>query len=266
MSRFSPRIPDAWISLACSLADIARPIAQQYFRTDIEVNTKSDDSPVTIADQMIEMKMRREIEASFPDHGIFGEEFGSVRLDGPAVWVLDPIDGTKSFITGIPTFGTLVACCVDGVPQVGVMDQPIQKERWIGVAGRPTTFNGRPVHTAEVLRLDSASLFVSTPEIVTERQDQRCIEALKRSVGLTQFCADCYGYAMLASGHAHLVAEVGMKPFDFCALVPIVEGAGGVVSDWRGEPATLDSDGRILAAANKTLHRSAHMILTQSQC
>ncbi len=116
------RCPEEWIALAHRLADIARPIAQQYFRTPLDIVSKADDSPVTIADRSIEAAMRAEIERTFPDHGILGEEYGSTRLDGPAVWVLDPIDGTKAFISGMPLFGTLIACCVDGVPILGVID------------------------------------------------------------------------------------------------------------------------------------------------
>lgn len=253
--------PQEWIDLAHRLADLARPIARQYFRTKLDIVSKADDSPVTIADRSIEAAMREEIEKAFPDHGILGEEHGSVRLDAEAVWVLDPIDGTKAFVSGVPTFGTLIACCVGGRPILGIIDQPIQEERWVGAAGRATQLNGTDVRTADIVELSDAILYATGPEMFEGTPAEARFNALRRDVAFTRFSGDCYGYGLLASGHIGLVVEADLQTYDYCALAPVVEGAGGVITDWQNAPLTLQSDGRVLAAATPVLHRRARAIL-----
>ena len=203
--------------------------------------------------------MRRLIEARFPAHGIIGEEFGRAREDAEYVWVLDPIDGTKSFISGVPLFGTLVALARRGRPFLGIIDQPISRERWVGAAGRPTTFEGAAIR-CRARHLAAATLFSTTPDMFCG-PDADAFRRLARAVKLVRYGADCYAYGLLAAGFIDLVLEASLKVYDFCAMVPIVEGAGGVASDWRGRPLDLASDGRVLVAGDPAAHRAALSLL-----
>lgn len=254
--------PQDWIDLACRLADIARPIAQRHFRQPLEIIAKADESPVTIADRAIEAAMREEIEAVFPDHGIYGEEYGQVRTDAEVVWVLDPIDGTQSFISGVPLFGTLIAACRDGRPVVGVIDQPILEERWLGAAGRTTTFQNEPVSTSGCDDPAEAGLFSTHPDMFAARGLATPFAQLAEAVKRTRYGIDCYAYGLVAAGWADLVVETNLQPYDFCAVAPVIEGAGGAVSDWTGAPLTLSSDGSVVAAATPALNVAARGLLT----
>ncbi len=239
------------IDLAGRLADIAGAIARRYFRQPIDVDTKPDQTPVTVADREAEAAMRAAIERQFPADGILGEEFGVARANAARVWVLDPIDGTKSFIAGIPLFGILIALVEDGVPVLGVIDQPISLERWLGVAGEQTRKNGAPVRTRPCADLAAASLYATSPDMFGAKR--RAFERLKGAVKTARFGADCYAYGQLASGFIDLVVEADLKPYDYCALVPVVEGAGGAITDWRGNRLGLESDGRVVAAGDPGL-------------
>jgi histidinol-phosphatase len=252
----------AEIELAEALADAARAIIRGYFRRKIAVDDKSDLTPVTIADREAEAAMRALIEARFPAHGIIGEEHGRSRADADYVWVLDPIDGTKSFISGIPLFGTLIALTWRGRPVLGVIDQPILAERWLGAAGRPTTLNGAPVRTRTCPALDAATLFSTAPESMFQGADAAGFARLESAVKLARTGADCYAYAQLATGFIDLVVESQLKPYDYCALVPVIEGAGGVITDWQGRALDLASDGRVVAAGDPALAATARTVLT----
>ena len=247
---------DAFLALALRLADAAAGEIRPYFRNLTTIEEKADLSPVTVADRAAESAMRRLIETHFPDHGILGEEFGEVRGDAEYVWVLDPIDGTKSFISGVPLFGTLIALTRGRRPILGIIDQPISRERWVGASGRPTTLNGAHIRCRACLGLAIATLFATTPEMF-KGKDARCFARLSAAVKLTRFGADCYAYGLVAAGFVDLVLEAELKPYDFCAMVPIVEGAGGVATDWRGASLDLASDGRILVAGDRLAHRAA---------
>jgi inositol-phosphate phosphatase / L-galactose 1-phosphate phosphatase / histidinol-phosphatase len=217
-------------------------------------------TPVTAADRAAELAMRAIIENRFPDHGIIGEEFGSVRENAEFVWVLDPIDGTKSFISGVPLFGTLIALTRMGRPVVGVIDQPISRERWMGATGRQSTLNGAPIHCRASSDLEAATLFATTPDMF-RGSDAEGFARVSAAVKLTRFGADCYAYGLLAAGFIDLVVEASLKPYDFCAVVPIVEGSGGVATDWRGAELGLASDGRILVAGDRRIHEAALALL-----
>ena len=247
---------DTWIALAERLADAARPIALRYFRGDLAIEAKADTTPVTVADREAEAAMRALIEDACPGHGILGEEFGAVRRDAEHLWVLDPIDGTQSFVTGKPLFGTLIALAERGRPVVGVIDAPALGERWVGAAGRATTLNGTPVRTRPCGGLDRAWLYATSPHMF-RGEDVAAFESLRQRTHRTLYGADCYAYGLLASGFVDVVAEAGMQPYDYCALVPVVDGAGGVITDWRGRPLTIGSDGRVLAAGDATAHAAA---------
>lgn len=247
---------DEFLALALRLADAAGEVIRPYFRQPLAVDDKPDLSPVTAADRAAEEAMRALIEDRFPEHGIVGEEFGRARDDAEFVWVLDPIDGTKSFISGVPLFGTLIALTRHRRPILGIIDQPISRERWVGLAGRPTSLNGAVVHCRPCSALDAATLFATTPDMF-KKPDAAAFARVSGSVKLTRFGADCYAYGLVAAGFIDLVLEASLKPYDFCAMVPIVEGAGGIATDWRGSGLDLDSDGRILVAGDRRMHRAA---------
>ena len=258
-----PTIPfDAAEALAFAgeLADAARPIALRYFRTPLEVDSKDDESPVTIADRTIEAEMRRMIEARYPEHGIYGEEFG-IKPGNGLTWVLDPIDGTKSFITGLPLFGTLISLAYEDAPFVGMIDIPATGERWTGAPGR-ADFGGRPATTSDRTALGDARLYATSPEMfggdtlgTFRRVSDR---ALMRRYG-----GDCYSYGLLASGHCDVVMEVGLQPYDYMALVPVIEAAGGVVTDWSGGKLSIGSAGDVVAAATPALHAEVLRLIAE---
>jgi len=168
--------------------------------------------------------------------------------------VLDPIDGTKSFITGKPLYGTLIALLHDGKPIVGIINHPSLGERWTGAAGRPTLLNGGAVKTRACDSLARAVVYTTSPYMFATERDKAAYERVRREAKLAMFGGDCFAYALVASGWADLVIEGGLKPFDFCALIPVVEGAGGLVTDWEGGPLSLASDGRIVAAGDRRVH------------
>ena len=252
--------PDTFLALALRLADAAGAKIRPHFRKPITVEEKPDLTPVTVADRAAEAAMRALIETHYPDHGILGEEFGRVREDAEYVWVLDPIDGTKSFISGVPLFGTLIALTRGGRPILGIIDQPISRERWVGASGRPTTLNGAAIHCRACPTLAAATLFSTTPDMF-KGPDVASFTRVSAAVKLTRFGADCYAYGLVATGFVDLVLEASLKPYDFSAMAPIVEGAGGVVTDWRGAALDLASDGRILVAGDRRAHQAAMALL-----
>ncbi|MAZ02092.1 MAG: histidinol-phosphatase [Sneathiella sp.] len=241
------------------MADAAGNVIRPYFRQKIDIIGKSDSSPVTIADRDAEMAMRNLIEATFPDHGIIGEEHGDVRTDAEYVWVLDPIDGTLSFISGSPTFGTLIALTRNGVPIMGILNQPVSNERWVGANGT-TTLNGTPISTRNCTQLSEATLFAWGAELMEGNHEQR-FRNLYGAVKRKRFGYDCYAYGLLSLGFVDIIADCDMKPFDYCALVPIVENAGGRITDWSGNSLTLSNPGYVLAAGDIGLHSQAVKIL-----
>ena len=252
--------PSEFVALADRLAEAARPVIRKYFRTPVAVDDKPDDSPVTIADREVEAAMRAIIKDTFPSHGILGEEHGRENTDAEYVWVLDPIDGTKAFITGKPSFGTLIALAHRGTPILGIIDQAILGERWIGGAGHPTTLNGQPARVRECDALSKAYAYTTGPEFF----DADTLPAWNRiaaRVKQPRYGCDCYAYALLTSGFVDLVVEAGLKPYDYAALVPVIENAGGIITDWNGAKVTIHSDGRICAAGDARLHAQALEVL-----
>jgi inositol-phosphate phosphatase / L-galactose 1-phosphate phosphatase / histidinol-phosphatase len=204
--------------------------------------------------------MRRLIQTECPEHGIHGEELGVERIDAEWVWVLDPIDGTKAFISGLPLFGTLIALCHRGRPVLGVIDQPISRERWLGADGVKTTLNGRPAQVRSCPGLAQATLFTTAPEMM-DGPAAAPYERLRQAVKLPRYGGDCYAYAILASGHIDLVVERKLKPFDYCALVPVVEQAGGLITNWAGQRLAIQSDGQVIAAGDRRVHDAAMRLL-----
>ncbi len=240
------------LALANALADAAASAIRPLFRGDWSEERKADRSPVTEADRAAEAAMRALIEKRFPEDGIIGEEYGTRNEGAGRQWVLDPIDGTISFMAGRPIFGTLIALMQDGWPVLGLIDQPIARERWVGRVGMETTFNGTPVRTRACAELTGASLATSSPHYFTAVQADPYM-SLAQAVGgnvrqsAIIYGGDCYNYGLLANGHIDIVCEAGLAIHDYAALVPIVEGAGGTMSDWQGHPLDADSDGTVIA-------------------
>jgi len=258
--------PAEFLALAERLADAASAIILRHFRTAFAVDDKADTSPVTIADRDAETAMRTLIEQTFPDHGIIGEEHGVRNAGAKYVWVLDPIDGTKSFVTGRPIFGTLIALCRDGVPIVGVIDCSALGERWIGAAGRPTLHRTRlgpsgAVKTRPCPALKQAALYCTSPLMFGAGEFAR-FERVRQAVKLPLYGGDCYAYGLVASGYADLVVEAGLKVYDWAALVPVIEGAGGRVTDWAGRRLDLGvTSSQVLAAGDARVHDAAKALL-----
>lgn len=215
---------------------------------------------MTIADRAAEGVMRRLIAERLPAHGIIGEEHGTERENAEFVWVLDPIDGTKSFISGVPLFGTLIALAQHGRPILGVIDQPISRERWIGAVGRASTYNGRAIRSRRCPALAAATVFATSPDMF-RGSDAASFARVAAAAKLVRYGADCYAYALVAHGFVDLVIEASLKPYDFSAMLPIVEGAGGVATDWRGAPLTTASDGRVIIAGDPRVHEQALALL-----
>ncbi len=256
--------PQDCVDLAGRLAEAARGIARQYFRQGLAIEDKADESPVTRADREAEAAMRALIGAAFPGHGIFGEEFGAENPEAEFVWVLDPIDGTKRFITGNPLFGSLIALLHKQKPILGVIDMPVLEERWLGVAGRPTTFTdrqgSREARVRPCPRLDQATILSTAPEMF-QGANGPAFQRLRGTAKLTLYGGDCFNYGLLASGFADIVIEADLAPYDYLAHAAIITGAGGVVTDWRGAALNLDSDGRVVCAGDAACHAEAITLL-----
>lgn len=254
-------VPSSLVGLAHRLADAARPIAARYFRTGVTVDDKSDLSPVTIADREAETAMRELLDRHVPGHGVFGEEHGAVRTDAEYVWVLDPIDGTKAFITGLPLFGTLIGLFHRGKPVLGIIDQPILQERWLGVDGERSTLNGQPISVRACAGLANAYMYSTAPGMFAEGY-ARPHQALTEKVKLFRWGGDCYAYGLLAAGHVDLVVEADLKLYDYAALIPVITGAGGAITDWKGKALDMQSEGAVVAAGDPAVHRAALDILS----
>jgi histidinol phosphatase-like enzyme (inositol monophosphatase family) len=235
-----------------------------FFRTSLSIDNKSathDFDPVTEADRAAEAVMRRLIKANFPQHGIVGEEFGNERADADYVWVLDPIDGTKSFIAGFPIWGTLIALLHQGMPVFGMMHQPFIGERFYGdngSAGYKGPSGERRLAVRRCASLKEAVSYTTSPLLMNEA-DRATFGRIEKAVRLSRYGGDCYSYCMLAAGHLDLVVETELKPYDIAALIPIINGAGGVVTNWEGKPA--QNGGRIIAAGDPRVHEAALKLL-----
>lgn len=246
------------------LATASGKMIAPFFRSGGLAENKAeagDFDPVTEGDRAGETIMRRMITESFPDHGIIGEEYGSERADAEYVWVLDPIDGTRSFVAGIPTWGTLIGLLHKGRPVAGMMHQSFTGERFFG-DGKQAFYHGpdgeRRLGTRPCGALDEATLFTSDSRMF-EGREREAYFSVENQVRLARFSADCYAYCMLAAGHVDLVIETRLKPHDIVALIPIIEGAGGIISSWNGGSAA--AGGAIVAASDTRIHTEALKLL-----
>jgi inositol-phosphate phosphatase / L-galactose 1-phosphate phosphatase / histidinol-phosphatase len=254
-----PCLPE-FIDFAHRLADRTGEIIRRDFRTPLTVTHKPDASPVTEVDQEAESAIRDMVRARYPEHGVIGEEFEAERPDADYVWVVDPLDGTKSFITGKPLFGTLIGLLRGGLPVLGLIDHPILRERWIGARGHATTVNGDPARVRACAGLSEAVLFTTDPDTF-QGADGSAFRRVREASHMTMYGGDCYCYGLLASGLVDLIVEVGLGPDDYFPMIALIEEAGGVVTDWSGAPFTMNSDGRIVVAGDEAVHAEALILL-----
>jgi myo-inositol-1(or 4)-monophosphatase len=248
-----------WVRAAEAALDASGAAIKPYFRAGVAADQKSDASPVTVADRLAEQILRDALGQAFPDYGLLGEEMPETKGAARYIWVIDPIDGTRAFITGRPSFCTLLGLLEDGVPVLGLIDQPITGERWIGGRGFPTTFRnplGGRVGPRQVTALEEAELSSTAPEMFDAGTASRFAKLQARCRRI-YWGGDAYGYGLLTLGQVDIVAENGLKPWDWAALAPVIEAAGAVVTDWSGAPLRLGCDGKVLAAANAELHAEA---------
>ena len=262
MSNLSDTQMDELCSFAGRLADTARKIITPYFRSGLSIDDKPTDSdtgqPVTRADRESEEAMRDLITSHYPDHGVIGEEFDDHNPDAEFCWVLDHIDGTRAFIAGLPMFGTLIGLGYQKRPILGVLDQPVMKDRFIGTA-RGSSLNGKPIKARKCSHLDQAIYSVTDPRMMSTPAQEVVFQRLMRETHLTQFGGNCCAYGMLASGAIDLITENDLKPWDIYALIPIIEGAGGVVTGWTGGPA--EKSASVIACGDPILHREVLPLL-----
>ncbi len=252
------QINQAIIDFANHLADLSTSIAKKYFRQENGEIVKNDKSPVTLADQQIEEVLRNEIIKKFSNHGIIGEEFGLHNPDSDYQWIIDPIDGTSSFIIGRPTFGTLISLAYKGKSILGIINQPISGERWLGIENQGAWFNNKAIKTRQCLDIQDAVISTTSPFFFAkhdlEKFQKLCISAKYPKFGGVIYGGDCYAYALLASGYLDLIIEPELQIYDYAALVPIIKMAGGYIGDWQGNELGLKSGVKLIAAGTKELY------------
>lgn len=260
------------------LADESAIIAKKYFRQPNKEKEKLDKSPVTLADQEIEALIRYNIKKKYPDHGIIGEEYDDINPDAKYKWIIDPIDGTSSFIIGRPIFGTLIALTHNNKPIIGILDQPISNERWIGISNIGSYFidtkltktsnyynlitsnNSQKITTRNINSINDSVMCSSSPFYFKDQNDQKILQHLTsltkyQKIGGIIYGGDCYSFVCLAMGFVDIIIEPGLQNYDYAATQIIIEMAGGVVSDWQGKDLNLKSDARLLACSNPELHQ-----------
>ncbi|MES2677384.1 MAG: inositol monophosphatase family protein [Pseudomonadota bacterium] len=246
------------VSFANHLADLSGEVIRKYFRQDFSEIKKDNQTPVTLADKETETVIRNAISKKFPDHGIIGEEFGNINPDAKYQWVIDPIDGTVSFVMGRPIFGTLIALCFEGKPVLGIINQPINNERWVGFESI-ATFNGEQVKTRNCVDLSEAILCSTSPFFFQGKDlvmlNKIAAKTKYQSQGGIIYGGDCYLFGLLVMGQIDIIIERGLNNFDFMALVPIVKAAGGLITDWAGRELNINSDGTVLACGDAKLHQ-----------
>ncbi len=262
---FSQSEQDALVSVANELADAAREVTLKYFRSPtLKADNKLEDGfdPVTVADREAELAIREILAMCRPNDAILGEEFGEKSGTSGLTWVIDPIDGTRAFISGIPSWGALIGLDAGNGPVLGVVDQPYMGERFIGAFGQAqliTATKAQPIHSSSWETLADATLMTTFPEVGSSAE-RGGFEAVRDEVKLTRYGLDCYAYALLAMGQIDLVIEAGLNAYDVQGPIGVIEAAGGIVTDWRGGAA--HNGGRIVAAGNAALHAQALQILS----
>jgi len=247
--------------IALEITENAREIPRKYFRSRVDIDRKQDESPVTIADRETELFIREALKLHFPDHGIYGEEFGRQKTNSAYEWVIDPIDGTRSFVSGMPLYGMLLALLKNDQPQLGIVRMPELDEVYVG-DGHTAIFNHtKTLHCSEVNTLDDAIVYINEGEKII-RENPALFKQLYSTGRVMRLGYDCYPHALLAAGQVDLVIDYDLKPYDYFSLIPLVEGAGGLITDWRGDRLTMQSKGDVVSAATAKLHQEALRILS----
>lgn len=254
---------DEFLTFAHQLANEAREITLKFFRKPINITQKQDGSPVTLADKNCEKHLRTRIKNHYPTHQIIGEEYGNTG-ESDYQWIIDPIDGTKSFLSGFPIYCTLIALLYQNRPLISIIDMPALNERFSASNTQKTQHNHNPIHTRKTKHLKNAICYSTDPDMFNPKQ-KKISQNLKKHIALQRFTGDGYNYAMLAAGWIDLVLEADMKPYDYLPLILIVEQAGGIISDWQGQTLTPKSNGEILASATPELHQQALNIIQKNQ-
>jgi inositol-phosphate phosphatase/L-galactose 1-phosphate phosphatase/histidinol-phosphatase len=252
------------LCLAVELADEARAFVRPLFRTHVSIEEKPDGTPVTEVDTALEARLRDRIHDRFPEHGTVGEEGGGQRSSSEWVWVLDPIDGTQSFILGKPTFATLIGLMHRGAPVLGVIEHPALGDRWIGAAGSATLFNGAPARVRPCAHVAEASLSTTGPNWFAD-DELAAFDRVRRAAKVQHWGGDCHAFGLLASGFIDLVIESSHRLHDFCALVPVIEGAGGIMTDWAGRGLGAESGPRVIAAGDRRVLAEALALLGEGK-
>ena len=239
------------------MADLARSFIRQSIFTKPKIEYKTDGSPVTNFDKELEVILRRYIHDKYPEHGIIGEELPAVNPSAEFIWLLDPIDGTLAFLTGIPVYGTLISLLHDGLPILGIIDIPMTGDRWIGQKNKKTLHNGRFIKTSDCSVLSEATLSTSSPDYYDET-NINVLKTLQSATVQTVYGGSCVAYGQIASGKIDLGIDANFDIHDFLPLIPIIEGAGGLLTNWQGETLSKESGTEnMLASANSYLHGKA---------
>jgi inositol-phosphate phosphatase / L-galactose 1-phosphate phosphatase / histidinol-phosphatase len=263
----TPQVSDAamdeWLAFAAELADTSHDMLAAAGRVRPDAAVKPDRSFVTSLDARIEQRLRALIETRYPAYGILGEEGDATGLDAECVWVLDPIDGTAPFIAGVPVYGTLISLMIGGRPVLGIIDMAATADRWTGAHGRPTQHSSGMVRTRACPSLDKAILTSSNPDFFTDHE-RPVLDALRRATAWRIYGGCCMAYGLLASGRTDVACDTGFKVWDYAPFVPIIEGAGGVITDWHGKPLGLASGPHVLAAGEPARHRDALVLVQQA--
>ena len=253
-----------YLNFANKLADEAGIISMEYFRTSLDIENKSDESPVTNADKNTELKLRSMIEKEYPDHGILGEEFDSINPDAEFIWVIDPIDGTKSYLAGHKDFGNLISLTQNKKPIIGIINCPAHDERWVGTKNQHSTINKQSSKTSSVTKIEDAYFF-SSGLYFDEPHLRNAVDKIKHKVKYYRYGGDCYMYGMVASGLIDFVIEDTLGVHDYMALVNVIEGSGGKVTDKFGNEITTDSRGSCIASANEKLHSELISLINEEK-
>lgn len=236
-------------------ADEVAILARQHFRKPTEINFKTDESPVTVIDQLIESELKKSIALKYPQDGILGEESGTDEGSCDNLWVIDPIDGTRSFISGNPLFGMLLAYVKGGVPVAGVISMPTLNEIYSGGVGLPATCNGKPIKVSDQTSIDDCVLYINEGEKLIADHPERLTRLLTAGK-VRRFGYDCYPHALLALGHIDVVIDYDLKPYDYLSLSAVIHAAGGIITDWKGNKLDMDSKGDVVSAATPELHKA----------
>lgn len=249
-----------FIDTALEITAAASEIPRRYFRSGFQVDHKQDESPVTIADRETEQFIRNALQKQFPDHAIFGEEFGRDNVDSEYEWIIDPIDGTRSFVSGMPLYGMLLSLLKRHQPQFGIIRMPELDEVYVGDGQTSTLNQSQPLHCSKVTRLADSIIYINEGEKINH-QYPALFKQLCSSARVMRLGYDCYPHALLTAGHVDLVIDFDLKPYDYFSLIPVIEGAGGIVTDWQGRSLMMESRGDVISAATPELHQQAMALI-----